>query len=233
MENSIPACLVCGAPLVYREQAVEMACANCGKRFLSNAACEHGHYICDDCHGAAGRVAIRLYCAHTPSKNPIEIAQALMALPSIHMHGPEHHALVGSALLAAYANSGGAVELERALDELERRSRAVPGGICGLWGCCGAAVSAGMFAALATGSTPLAGEAWGLSNRMTAACLEAIGAVGGPRCCKRDSFLAIRTAVDFCAEHLGVQMELPRRIRCPHSARNRECLRARCPFFPS
>ena len=116
MEKNIPACLVCGAPLVYREQAVEMACSNCGKRFLSNAACEHGHYICDDCHGAAGRVAIRLYCAHTPSKNPIEIAQALMALPGIHMHGPEHHALVGSALLAAYANSGGAVELERALD---------------------------------------------------------------------------------------------------------------------
>ena len=32
---------------------------------------------------------------------------------------------------------------------------------------------------------------------MTAKSLEAIGEIGGPRCCKRDSFLSILNAVDF------------------------------------
>ncbi|MBQ5390561.1 MAG: alanine:cation symporter family protein, partial [Clostridia bacterium] len=52
---------------------------------------------------------------------------------------------VGAALLAAYKNSGGEVDLENALMEMYNRGKQVPGGICGLWGSCGAAVSSGIF----------------------------------------------------------------------------------------
>ena len=83
--------------------------------------------------------------------------------------------------------------------------------------------------AIATGSTPLANEAWGLSNQMTARALGSIGAVGGPRCCKRDSYLAIREAVQFTAEQLGVTMEL-QPILCTRSAQNNQCIKMRCPF---
>lgn len=41
---------------------------------------------------------------------------------------------------------------------------------------------------------------------MTARALDSIGRVGGPRCCKRDSWLAILAAVDFVRERLGVEM---------------------------
>ena len=50
------------------------------------------------------------------------------------------------------------------------------------------AFAVNMFVSIISGSTPLAGEPFGLSNRMTAKSLDAIGSVGGPRCCKRDSY---------------------------------------------
>ena len=64
---------------------------------------------------------------------------------------------------------------------------------------------------------------------MTARALDSIGKVGGPRCCKRDSFLAILAAVDFVQAHLGVEMEHTVPI-CSHSNRNNQCIGGRCPF---
>ena len=91
-------------------------------------------------------------------------------------------------------------------------------------------MSAGMFISIVTGSTPLKNDEWRLSNLMTAAALEKIGKIGGPRCCKRDSFLAVQTAVAFAQEHLGIQMELPSRIVCGFSPLNAQCIGGRCPF---
>ena len=70
--------------------------------------------------------------------------------------------LVGSALLAAYKNAGGELDLDAALEEMRNRGAQVPGGICGLWGTCGAAVSTGIFVSLITGASPLSGKEWGL-----------------------------------------------------------------------
>lgn len=146
-----------------------------------------------------------------------------------HMHGPEHHVLVGSALLTAYKNAGGDIKLHSALAEMMNRGKGVPGGTCGFWGACGAGISAGMFISIISNSTPLANEPWGLSNLMTSKALEKIGAVGGPRCCKRDSYLAILSAIEFAKEHFGVEME-KHEIVCGHSAQNNQCIGKRCPF---
>ena len=153
----------------------------------------------------------------------------MMDMPFCHMHGPEHHVMVGAALLTAYKNAGGQLNLADALQEMYRRGKQVPGGACGFWGACGAGISAGQFISIATGSTPLAKEPWGLSNRMTAKALESIGMVGGPRCCKRDSFLAILSAIDFAREHLGVEMERNPPV-CAYSKQNNQCIGSRCPF---
>ena len=64
---------------------------------------------------------------------------------------------------------------------------------------------------------------------MTARALESIGKTGGPRCCKRDSWLAILAAVDFVREHLGVEMARTVPL-CSHSSRNRQCIGKDCPF---
>lgn len=221
-------CLICGAPLIYSENDTEMECALCHKRENSKTACKKGHYVCNECH-TGGIDTIIGVCLGESSKNPIEVLQKLMALPFCHMHGPEHHIMVGASLLTAYKNAGGNIDLSKALVEVQSRGKKVPGGACGFWGACGAGVSAGMFVSIVTGSTPLAKEAWGLSNRMTARALNAIGEIGGPRCCKRDSYIAITEAVKFTREHLGVEMELGE-IKCIHSAQNNQCIGVRCPF---
>ena len=84
---------------------------------------------------------------------------------------------------------------------------------------------------IASGSTPLSVEPFALSHRMTAKSLAAIGEIGGPRCCKRDSFLSILCAIDFAKEQLGVEMEKPK-IVCTHFAKNNQCIGKRCPFSP-
>ena len=137
--------------------------------------------------------------------------------------------MVGSALLTAYKNAGGEIDLDSALKEMINRGKGVPGGVCGFWGACGAGISSGIFISIISGSTPLGGANFGLSNRMTARSLDAIGTVGGPRCCKRDSFLAVTEAVRFVEENFGIVMELMP-IVCEFSHLNNQCIGARCPF---
>lgn len=168
-------------------------------------------------------------CMEETSKNPAVVLNQMMRMPFCHMHGPEHHIMVGMALLTAYKNSGGELELKNALVEMNSRGRSVPGGACGFWGACGAGISAGMFISIVTGSTPLGKENFGLSHKMTASALNAIGEIGGPRCCKRDSYLSILKAVDFVKENLGISMERPK-IRCSFRSQNNQCIGKRCPF---
>ena len=225
-------CLVCGAPLEYLEQPEQMTCHFCGKQEWSHARCVQGHYICDACHEKIGLRVIRKVCLETKSRDPIAIFQQVIRSPHIHMHGPEHHVLVGAALLAAYHNAGGQLDLEQALEEMERRGAQVPGGVCGLWGACGAGISTGIFLSIATKATPLSGQSWGWSNQLTAKSLAAIGATGGPRCCKRDSYTALLQAVEFTAQQGLAQMERPQQIQCVDFGRNNQCLGAKCPYFP-
>ena len=170
-------------------------------------------------------------CLHETSKNPVEILEKMMAMPFCHMHGPEHHVMVGAALLTAYKNAGGALDLPKALAEMLSRGKKVPGGACGFWGACGAGISSGMFVSIISGSTPLSVEPFALSHKMTAQSLAAIGEIGGPRCCKRDSFLSMLCAIEFVREEFGVEMERPE-IVCTHFRKNNQCIGKRCPFSP-
>ena len=221
-------CLICKEPLVYLETDEAMECAICHKKESSKTRCAKGHYVCNECHTAGMDVIIGL-CLEESSKNPIEIIEKMMGQPFCHMHGPEHHVMVGSALLTAYRNAGGDIELEKALSEMMNRGKKVPGGTCGFWGACGAGISAGMFVSIISKSTPLTEEPFGLSNLMTSKALEQIGTVGGPRCCKRDSYLSILAAVEFVKEHFGIAMK-KREIVCGHSGQNNQCIGKRCPF---
>ena len=221
-------CLICKAPLIYLKTDEEMECAICHRKENSKTRCVNGHYVCNECHMAGLDTIIGL-CLKSTSMNPVEIIESMMALPFCHMHGPEHHVMVGAALLTAYKNAGGKIDLEKALVEMMSRGKSVPGGACGFWGACGAGISAGMFVSIVSGSTPLAQEPFALSHKMTSQALGAIGEIGGPRCCKRDSYLSILSAIDFVAEHYGVRMEKPE-IVCTHAAHNNQCIGKRCPF---
>lgn len=222
-------CLICKSPLVYAEEDELMECALCHKQEPSKTRCANGHYICNDCH-TKGIDALIGFCSSATSKNPIKILQKMMQMPFCHMHGPEHHVMVGAALLTAYKNAGGDLDLHASLLEMMKRGKSVPGGACGFWGACGAGISTGMFVSILSKSTPLTNEPFALSHRMTSKALEKIGEIGGPRCCKRDSFLSVLTAIDFVEKHFGVQME-SKKIVCGFYPQNDQCIGTRCPFF--
>lgn len=228
MENE--ECLICGAPLKYLDQDTMMECVLCHKVEPSKTRCVKGHYVCNECH-TSGLDSVVVLCLAETSKSPIEILEHLMSQSFCHMHGPEHHVLVGAALLTAYKNAGGEVDLPAALPEMVSRGKQVPGGACGYWGACGAALSTGMFVAIVTQNTPLSTDTWHLSNLMTAKALEQVANNGGPRCCKRDSYLSVLTAIDFAEEHLGVKMEKPK-VVCSRSQNNNQCIGKKCPFSP-
>lgn len=222
-------CLICGAALEYLQEDVAMECVICHKKENSKTRCVKGHYVCSDCH-TSGMDSILSVCAKEKIKNPVELIEKMMSMPFCHMHGPEHHVMVGAALLTAYKNAGGEIDLSKALLEMYQRGKEVPGGVCGFWGACGAGISTGIYMSILTKSTPLATEAWSLSNQMTSRALGKIAEHGGPRCCKRDSYLALIEAVKFTEEKLGLKMELAS-VACTRSASNNQCLQKECPFY--
>lgn len=221
-------CLICGAPLEYLEADILMECEICHKKENSKTRCVHGHYVCNECH-TQGLDSIIGVCLQETSKDPVSILEKMMDLPFCHMHGPEHHVMVGAALLTAAKNAGADLDLRQALAEIINRGKCVPGGSCGFWGACGAGISSGMFISILSQSTPLSNEPFALSHLMTSRSLARIGEIGGPRCCKRDSFLSILCAVDFVNEHFGIEME-KHEVICRYSPQNNQCIGKRCPF---
>ena len=168
-------CLICKAPLEYLVQDEVMECAICHKKGPSKTRCVNEHYVCSDCH-TQGMDSTFGLCLSGASTDPVVIVRRMMDLPFCHMHGPEHHVMVGAALLIAYKNAGGTLDLEEALGErCTAGAKPFPAGPAAFAG-----ISAGQFLDIATQSPPLAREPWGLSNQMTACALDSIGKAGGP-----------------------------------------------------
>jgi hypothetical protein len=234
-KNHRKGCVLCGRDLTYLEAEEEMNCALCGVSARANVRCSDGHYICDGCHSLDADDFIERVCASTALTDPLELALNIMRDERIKMHGPEHHFLVPAVLLACYLNAAGGdigqAGRAAAVSRARTRAEKVPGGFCGTHGSCGAAMGTGIFISIITEATPLSEGEWKLSNRMTAEALQRIARHGGPRCCKRNSFLAILEAGKFLEEHLDVRLPVSGKVRCEFYDLNRECRTVRCPFY--
>lgn len=53
-------CVLCGKPLVYFPEEKLLECGICHQVKSANAACEDGHFVCDEC--------IRQRCPYYPKK---------------------------------------------------------------------------------------------------------------------------------------------------------------------
>ncbi|MCX7985499.1 MAG: DUF5714 domain-containing protein [Bacteroidales bacterium] len=232
MKTKQSGCLICGADLVYKSAIEEKNCFICLQPNNSNAECVNGHYVCDTCHSSDAIKVIKSLCLNYSSKDPIQLAMSIMDSPAIKMHGPEHHFLVPAVLLTTYFNT---IDKHNLLPEkiaiAEERAKAVLGGFCGFYGNCGAGVGTGIYMSIVTGATPLSIREWKLSNLMTANSLRMIAEAGGPRCCKRDTFIAILEAIDFTETHLNVKMQKSENIRCRYFDNNKQCLFSECMFY--
>ena len=162
--------------------------------------------------------------------NPVVIFKQIAEKEYVSIHGPEHHILDGASLLVAYKNAGGEIDLEQALDGLMAEGLRMPGAMCGLWGICGAITSIGAALAIIDGTGPLSTDGtWGNHMQFTSNATSELGKINGPRCCKRDSYIAIISAIDYVAENFNIQMEKSV-IKCIHSDKNNQCIKERCPF---
>lgn len=233
ISTSAEGCLFCGSGLTYLTQAEPMSCSICQSLVMSTVRCVKGHFVCDNCHALEGNNLVEIFCANSESINPIAMATAIMHRRGIKMHGPEHHFLVPAVLITAYYNKTGQRGLiNNKLKIARERAKMVPGGSCGFCGNCGAAVGTGIFMSIVLNSSPLAKEEWRLSNLMTAEALFEVARMGGPRCCKRDTWLAIKAAIRFVKEHLNVTLESSD-IHCSFFGKNKECLQTDCAFYPT
>lgn len=173
---------------------------------------------------------IKQMCLNETSTNPYEIAKRLMQDAAIPMHGPIHHILDGAAFMTALHNAGVEFNLDAALDELTARGSLMPGATCGKWGVCGSASSLGAAMAIIHGTGPLSDNDFYSDNMyLTSHILEKLANIGGPRCCKRNGFTAIDTAIDFVKEKYGITLEKSE-ITCEFSSQNQQCIKERCPY---
>ena len=170
-------------------------------------------------------------CLLEKSKNPVKIFNNIAKMNFVRIHGPEHHILDGAALLTAFYNAGGKIDLNASLYELMRRGLQMPGATCGMWGVCGAVSSMGAALSIIDGTGPLSSDAsWGKHMEFTSKALCSLSQVGGPRCCKRDAFLSFQKAVEYINDNYDVELENSN-IECSFSEKNEQCIQERCPFY--
>ena len=229
--KSMSNCGVCGRPLVYGTEPKAVACAICGKANGSSIYCPAGHYVCDTCHSKSAIEVLRQVLNATTSSDPMAILEQVVAHPAVPMHGPEHHVAVPAVIVAAVRNAGYPVP-EGAVEKAIDRAGKVPGGWCGLYGDCGAAVGVGLAVSVLTSATPLTGKPRTLAMGATSFALSRM-LDEQPRCCKRASRLAVIAAVEFLRERAGISLNVAEQPRCTYVARNAECARRQCPFFES
>ena len=170
-------------------------------------------------------------CLQEKSKNPVDIFYNIAQMDFVRIHGPEHHVLDGAALLTAFYNAGGKIDLQTSLNELMKRGLQMPGAICGMWGVCGAVTSMGAALSIIDGTCPLSSdESWGKHMEFTSKALHSLSQVGGPRCCKRDAFLSFQKAIQYINENYDVELE-DSNIECCFSDKNEQCIKEKCPFY--
>ena len=228
--ESVNNCGVCARPLVYATESVMKTCAICAKEEKTNIYCPSGHYVCDSCHSKAAIEVLKNVLARSKSTNPAEIMEQVMAHPSVPMHGPEHHVIVPAVIIAAIRNAGYPVP-EGAIDKALERASKVPGGWCGLYGDCGAAVGIGIAVSVLTNATPLTGKERGLALGATALALSKL-LDDQPRCCKRSSRIAVEAAVNYLEDKLGIKLGQSKLIPCAYTIRNQQCAKGECPYYP-
>jgi len=222
-------CGVCGRPLVYGTEEVMRRCDFCGGEFAALIYCPEGHYVCDSCHNRAALDVLRDVLAASTETDPAAIVEKVMAHPAVPMHGPEHHAIVPAAIVAAVRNTGYPLP-EGAVEKAIERGSKVPGGWCGFYGACGAGIGVGVAVSVITGATPLTGKQRSLANEATSLALRTM-ADSGPRCCKRASRNALKAACKFLEEKLGIVLEKDGPVICDYVNRNRECIQKAFPYY--
>jgi hypothetical protein len=225
-------CILCGDDLNHLEPNITERCDFCGKTTIVDYQCNSYHYICHDCYSGGPFEYITKRCLEYKGIDPIDLAVSIMNTPTIRMHGPEHHYIVPATLLTCVYNLQGKQNLlESKLKIALQREISESPQFCEYnKGFCGAAIGSGIFYSLFSDENTEIENAWSLTNTQIAESLKRVEKSGGPRCCKRDTYISILSAIDFLKDKFAI--ELPRsEAKCTFSMRNKSCKREDCEYF--
>lgn len=229
-EKKTEGCMVCGAELHYFTTIQKLSCSYCGREFPANACCEADHFVCDDCHRENGLEAIKAICSWIEETDLITLLKLIRSHPSIPMHGPEHHAMIPGIILAAYRNSGGNITEETIITGIDRGAL-IPGGACGFWGACGAAIGTGIAVSTILSATPLTPSPRQEAQAFSAKILSNISKYKGGRCCQRETWLALTETAKLSEKILSVALTADETLECDQYLKNKECIRKQCPLW--
>ena len=224
-------CMVCGAPLIYYWENKESTCFFCGQVLQANAGCLNGHFVCDHCHSADAIEIIRNVCLNSRQTDMVELMQTIRSHPLFGIHGPEHHSMVPAVILTALKNSGYQISDDE-INLAIARGKIVGGGACAFLGACGAAVGVGIAVSVVLKANPYDGSKRQSVQQNTQKVLAKIASYKAPRCCQRDSWLALKEASTIIREITGKSLSVGT-IECEQFRENKECIHKQCPLWPS
>lgn len=223
-------CLLCGNPVIYLSESVELKCVFCQRAFMANSICDNGHFVCDECHKGKAVDIIETICLNTKEIDMIKLMDMIRSHVRIPMHGPEHHAIVPGVILSAYRNTGGIIP-DSIIQEGIKRGNSVSGGYCAFMGACGAAVGVGIAFSLILGATPLTPKERKMAQNATLEALKEIAKFRAARCCQRDSYLALKKAAEISDKYLDIKLKAEYELKCQQSYLNKECIGKGCPLY--
>lgn len=225
-------CMVCGAKLVYWDTNRELTCHYCGCILPANACCQNNHFVCDACHSADAVEVIQQVCLNSRESDAVSLMQTIRSHPRFRIHGPEHHSLVPAVILAALRNAGNDITDEQIITGIQR-GQTIAGGACAFLGACGAAVGVGIAVSVLIASNPYDGGKRQMVQQATQKALADIASLNAPRCCQRDSWLALRAASRILKKEMGKDLPFGQPIACKQVSKNKECILNRCPLYPT
>jgi len=223
-------CLICNGNLKNNTDSVIMKCYKCGKREKGHIVCENDHYLCDTC--ASDSIISNLFflLPEIEDKNPVDIGEKLMAKCGISGNSP--HVITAAAFLLAIKNTSGIITNADVFEGVTRATQ-IPGGWCGFYGTCGAAVGLGTAYSVITKATPLSDKERSQANEITAKGLTAVAELGGPRCCAAAVRAILEVGVEIAKEYLNITF--PERVTdsepCWVSKYQPDCKHKRCKYF--
>lgn len=174
-------------------------------------------------------------CLMSNSLSIFELANELLMLDSIRMHGPEHHYLISAVLISIYCNGTKQEELKKELLEkvLYRANRIQPGS-CGYYGVCGGAMAVGSAISIIEGVTPYSQKELRTLSQITLKCLTKLANYTGPRCCKRATYVVLEDVHNWFEQQLQLDGKTinnaSEKFACRFSNRNDTCHKGACKY---